>query len=817
MDEVANLQIRVESLEVEQAQRRLDKLPGSAAKAEKATDNLAAGFKNLVGALVAVETARRGLDKLVEVQRTFDKLNAGLITATGSSLKAGEAFEVLQKFAQDTPYGLEQATEGFVKLVNLGLTPSERALTSYGNTAAAMGKDLNQMIEAVADAATGEFERLKEFGIKAKQQGDEVSFTFQGTTTKIKNNAADIEEYLLKIGEVNFAGAMKERMNSLDGDIANLSDTWDNLFLNISKQGVGDAIRATVQTANEALQELNDMVASGELKGYLEAAVHSFDSWATDVSASIKFVEETYSDFGKTTQMEGEGVVNFLIDAFSRFPQNVRAFIQIMTTEVLAGFDKAEALAVSFKDAVKAIFTDDTQEAVNQRYNARLAAIDNIRQDSIASILEERDADLNATNARIAAAQKLREQYEADRKKREADRQDRLAKYKIDAKDDGDSGPTKAELAAQKKAEREAAALAKKNQTEYDQVVAGLRTQEEAIQFSYDKRLEIIKKNTDEESSVRADLIRRLEKDRQKELDAARGIEEAYAKNVRLAKEVQEIQEDGWDDATKAAAAYQKQMETLWQAMLNGTISQDQHEKMVEQVTKAYEKQGEKGTQTFIDLDAFGKKAAENIQDAFADFLFDPFAEGLDGMALGFAKVLQRMAAEAAAAKLAQGLFGSMGGGSGSGWLGMAATAIGSYFGGPSGGAAAASMSAGASQSGYSMDLSGFTPGKAAGGPTVGGQLYEVNERAPEIFSTGGRDYMLSPTAGVVSNAQQGQMSGGVTFTQTVTVHNNGQAEAETKSSVTNEQAAAFGEKMRQVTVQVIMDEQRPGGLLYGT
>ena len=30
-----------------------------------------------------------------------------------------------------------------------------------------MGKDITQMIEAVADAATGEFERLKEFGIKA--------------------------------------------------------------------------------------------------------------------------------------------------------------------------------------------------------------------------------------------------------------------------------------------------------------------------------------------------------------------------------------------------------------------------------------------------------------------------------------------------------------------------------------------------------------------------------------------------------------------------------------------------------------------------
>ena len=70
--------------------------------------------------------------------------------------------------AQTTPYSLQQAVDGFTKLVNLGLTPSEAALQSYGDTSAALGKDLSQMIEAVADAATGEFERLKEFGIKAK-------------------------------------------------------------------------------------------------------------------------------------------------------------------------------------------------------------------------------------------------------------------------------------------------------------------------------------------------------------------------------------------------------------------------------------------------------------------------------------------------------------------------------------------------------------------------------------------------------------------------------------------------------------------------
>ena len=102
--------------------------------------------------------------KIVEVQREFDVLNSSLITVTGSSQAAAREMEWIKKFAKETPFGLAQATQAFVKMKSLGLDPSREALTSYGNTASAMGKDLNQMIEAVADASTGQFERLREFG-----------------------------------------------------------------------------------------------------------------------------------------------------------------------------------------------------------------------------------------------------------------------------------------------------------------------------------------------------------------------------------------------------------------------------------------------------------------------------------------------------------------------------------------------------------------------------------------------------------------------------------------------------------------------------
>ena len=68
------------------------------------------------------------MKKLVDVNRNFGILKAGLETATGSLDGANQAFAALQQFAQTTPYSLQQAVDGFTKLVNLGLTPSEEAL-----------------------------------------------------------------------------------------------------------------------------------------------------------------------------------------------------------------------------------------------------------------------------------------------------------------------------------------------------------------------------------------------------------------------------------------------------------------------------------------------------------------------------------------------------------------------------------------------------------------------------------------------------------------------------------------------------------------
>lgn len=105
----------------------------------------------------------------------------------------------------------------------------------------------------------------------------------------------------------------------------------------------------------------------------------------------------------------------------------------------------------------------------------------------------------------------------------------------------------------------------------------------------------------------------------------------------------------------------------------------------------------------------FAAEAAMQMQGVFADFLFDPFAEGLKGMARGFVNILRRMLADLMAKQLLLSFFNLFTGGSG----------------------IVANIANAAAQG---------LQARANGGPVTGNSPYLVGERGPELFvpSTGG-------------------------------------------------------------------------------
>lgn len=427
MADTASLIVRVSSTGVDKTTSQLNGLTKAAGAA--------------AAAVVSLETAKQVFSALVDSQRNFDKLNSGLITMTGSAENAAKAFSVLQQFAKETPYGLNQAVEGFTKLVALGLNPSKEALISYGNTAAAMGKDLNQMIEAVADASTFEFERLKEFGIKSSQQADTVSFTFRGVTTTVKKNSEEIQKYLLNIGNTDFAGAMETRSKTLDGQLSSLADSFDGLVLAVAQSGFGDAVGEQAATAEDAITALTDAIASNEIAATLQ-------DWVTLFNESFKFISDALNDLAFDTEDKSVD----MSDSLGTIPDAIREWlpdIQQTFHEVIAWFQRIDDYAVALGQTLADVF--DPSKTAALTFKNLTAEADAAYAASIKRAEAESQAITNRSKQRKKEIEEQRKQYD-ERKKQEID----LASLVNKKGGTGGAGNTddKAAKAAAKKAEQ---------------------------------------------------------------------------------------------------------------------------------------------------------------------------------------------------------------------------------------------------------------------------------------------------------------------------------------------------------------------------
>lgn len=209
--------------------------------------------------------------QIKEVTQQFEKYRTVLRNTFQSSTKANQEFEKIKDFAKDTPYSVDELTGSFVKLVNRGFNPTKEELTNMGDIAASQGKSFDQLTEAVLDAQTGEFERLKEFGIKAKTTGDIVTLSFKGVEKQVKKtDEGALRNAIISFGQLQgVAGGMEAQSQTLEGKLSNLGDSFDSLFSNIGGQGVG-AFGALIDVVKEAVDWLNEFVEVSPVDALIE-------------------------------------------------------------------------------------------------------------------------------------------------------------------------------------------------------------------------------------------------------------------------------------------------------------------------------------------------------------------------------------------------------------------------------------------------------------------------------------------------------------------------------------------------------------------
>lgn len=310
---------------------------------------IAAGVKSLV-------------TNIINVRKEFEKYEAVLTNTLGSNAEARKEMQMLQKFASDTPFALTELTASFVKLTNYGLKPTKEEMRKYGDVAASVGKGFDQFAEAMADAVTGEFERLKEFGIKAKKEGDKIIFTFKEQTTVVDNNATSIKNYIAGLGDLQgVSGSMAAIAGTLGGKISNMGDAWDGLmntlgsgtsgimvtvitwmtnFVNMldgafkSIKQIKDSVRdqAITDGMNNAIQEIDVMSKSLQKNGMSQQAAQkrAFELYRSSMDQTVKNLKKDYEQSTGDQKNEIGKRLNLMIGEYQAVKAHYAAMSKIV-------------------------------------------------------------------------------------------------------------------------------------------------------------------------------------------------------------------------------------------------------------------------------------------------------------------------------------------------------------------------------------------------------------------------------------------------------------------------------------------------------
>jgi malonyl CoA-acyl carrier protein transacylase len=403
------------------------------------------------------------------------------------------------------------------------------------------------MVNAVAKATTGEFEPLKAFGVSAQKESDGIAFSFRGLTTKVKNSTSEIEQYFIKLGEASFGDAMALRMNTLDGAISNLGDSWNQLFATISNQGVGSIITTVVRTATEAIDYLIVLISSGAIEGYIEAIGMRFETTFADIKQSIETISTFLSDSFKIMGIEGGDAANFIKESFLNLPHYVTSGVKVIgaTLGLLTVYAEAvgkmvyEKLtaAVEYAGSTISNIITELMDQLNDPmgegvfdYTAEQArglekftssvgkSFDDVKRtiddagDSyvnyVADLGDVHDTEVANSNSRIEQIHKEMDErklwlaHEKDIADQErAFGRDRLNQFR---QGNGDQ-----------------ARIDEEKRKRFESLQDSLVSEEQAVQNSYDRRLQLIKDMTVDGSAQESELISSLNERKLVELDGA--------------------------------------------------------------------------------------------------------------------------------------------------------------------------------------------------------------------------------------------------------------------------------------------------------
>ena len=208
-------------------------------RSQKQANNFMGIVKRLAGMIAAGFTIKTAIDGAANIEQFRNTLE----TVLKDPDKARQKLAWASRFANKTPFETEEVVGGMTKLQSYGIegdrvlkTTKRTYLEMIGDMAAGMGKSFDQAIEAVADAKTGELERLKEFGITKNMVAD----FGKSQGLEIFNNKGQIQDMelfnktLFELMNSRFGGAMEKQSKTFKGGISTIQGALKSALANMA-------------------------------------------------------------------------------------------------------------------------------------------------------------------------------------------------------------------------------------------------------------------------------------------------------------------------------------------------------------------------------------------------------------------------------------------------------------------------------------------------------------------------------------------------------------------------------------------------------
>ena len=260
----------------------------------------------------------------------YESYRVQLITATKDTQKATQLMKDAITFANKTPFETGQIIEATSKFESMGLS-AKKCLSITADMAGSTSKDMIQAVEAVIDAvASGEFERLKEFGLSKKTLED------LDTGGQVFNNQGQVVDQLA-LTELLFA-EMERRYKggaeSLSKTTKGMWSTVTGVFKNSMAKIVGVTDEGMVRAGSlldnfrKVIEKVANKMTAWQQDGTIEIISSKFDSFLSKAKVVFGYIRGLIDVVKqKFAEWQADGTIDNLKEKLENIFKNVIDFI----------------------------------------------------------------------------------------------------------------------------------------------------------------------------------------------------------------------------------------------------------------------------------------------------------------------------------------------------------------------------------------------------------------------------------------------------------------------------------------------------------